>query len=569
MNSLTRTMKNFAQNRWILRCAPILIAAITLCALQTLVLAQTRQSGTTRGELRFPSYSQAKPASPALQEPHLERSIVFDLGPGGKLSVQDSAFKVGSAALEPSSLPFFNALAKYLIQRPDLQIEIRGHASSEGDPVKNQRLSEERAEMAKQYLVEKFDILPSRIRTRGFGDKQPIKSNSNEEGRSQNRRVEIVGVNPSSETPLTSETGKAAEGIGKVSLVQNKVQLRAPWELDFHTAKLNSAVHEYHRISTGDNSRAEITFNEGTKIVVTENTTLTILSSGRERAAGKPQENVRLYNGNLFVKLQGGGVANKLTVQTADSKVEFDSSNAGSVNVDSSGNRSTVSVFEGKSARVNLINAGDSTIEVKGGYGLSLSGDGAQTVRRIPPTPELLSPVAELAAVLMIPSPVFFKWRSAEQDARLEIARDASFSSIVYEQMFRRVDSVSMNLDSGTYYYRLTALDNLGIQSKPVEGVLQVGGGSVRPIFQPTGFFLLLAAAAALWVSFLINTPFQSRYVSAYAIENNALRFNFTENPRYLTYRLFGGWTLDHRSFLLLLRSLAFISALIGVYILV
>ncbi|MCU0427209.1 MAG: OmpA family protein [Candidatus Kapabacteria bacterium] len=501
--------------------------------------------------------------------PNPVRIIAFDLGPGGKLSVQDSAFKVGSAALEPTSLPFFNALGEYLIARPDLEIEIRGHASSEGDAAKNMQLSNERAASAKQYLVQTYGILPSRIQTKGFGDRSPIKSNTDEKGRSQNRRVEIVGISSVTQKALTTETGQAAEGIGNLTDMDGKVQLRAPWELAFHNARSADEVHEYHRINTGENSRAEITFKDKSKIQISENTSMQILSPDRDRAADKPQENVRLIKGNLFVKLNGqSNAADKFLVKTDESAIEFDRDNAGKISVDSN-KRATVSVFEGGNARVRMNSASgnDSTIEVESGFGFSMQGaGGAGTIRRIPATPELIAPDPAFAGLLAIPSPVIFQWQRRAPMTRLEIANDEAFTSLVYRHVFQNGDSVSMRLDSGNYYYRIASIDEYGIESKPIEGTLTVAGSGKSVVFRASAFIMFLLAIALIWGSILVNTPFQARYIQAFSVSDGNLQFDYARNANYLLYRL-RNYTLDHRSLLLIMRSIAALLILVAMYI--
>ena len=542
------------------------VCGVLFCFSADNLRAQIGATSKQQPQMRVPQIgnapAQSRPQAvpqPSVQ-PSAQRVIAFDLGPGGKLSVQDSAFKVGSAALEPNSLPFFNALGEYLMARPDLEIEIRGHASSEGDAAKNLQLSKERAEGAKKYLMERFGILPGRIRTQGFGDSRPLKSNTDEKGRSQNRRVEIVGVSSVTQQALTTESGKAAEGIGKISTIQNKVQLRAPWELDFHTARSNDAVYEYHRINTGENSRAEITFTDNSKIQISENTSMLIYSPSKDRASDKPQENVRLFNGNMFVKLNGKG----MVVKTSGSAIEFDSTNAGNVTVDSN-QRSTVSVFEGSNAKIKLgSGASDSTVEVEKGFGFSMQG-GNNTVRRIPAMPELLAPDRALAELIAVPSPVLFQWIHRASLTRLEVANDPSFTSLVYRHVFQTGDSVSMRLDSGQYYYRIASIDDYGIESKPIEGVLMIAGTGKGFVFRAMGFAMFVFAAVLLWVSILINTPFQARYINSWAVEGNNLQFTFTENMNHLMYRI-RSYALDHRSLLLIMRSIAALSALIATY---
>ena len=76
---------------------------------------------------------------------------------------------------------------------PNMVIEIRGHTdslNSTGDPNYNLKLSQRRADAVKQALVRK-GISADRIQTIGYGEKQPIADNKNEEGRALNRRTEF------------------------------------------------------------------------------------------------------------------------------------------------------------------------------------------------------------------------------------------------------------------------------------------------------------------------------------------------------------------------------------------
>ena len=69
-------------------------------------------------------------------------------------------------------------------------IDVYGHTDSTGAAAYNQRLSERRAAAVALYL-ESRGVQAARVATRGFGMTQPIASNETEEGRAQNRRVEI------------------------------------------------------------------------------------------------------------------------------------------------------------------------------------------------------------------------------------------------------------------------------------------------------------------------------------------------------------------------------------------
>lgn len=69
---------------------------------------------------------------------------------------------------------------------------IEGHTDNVGDDAANQKLSEERAEAVKDYLVKNCQVAAERLGTVGFGSSKPIADNANEEGRAKNRRVELV-----------------------------------------------------------------------------------------------------------------------------------------------------------------------------------------------------------------------------------------------------------------------------------------------------------------------------------------------------------------------------------------
>jgi OmpA-OmpF porin, OOP family len=75
-------------------------------------------------------------------------------------------------------------------ERADVKVEIAGHTDAVGAEEYNQRLSEQRAESVKAYLVE-HGVDASRISVTGYGEAQPRASNDTVEGRRLNRRVEV------------------------------------------------------------------------------------------------------------------------------------------------------------------------------------------------------------------------------------------------------------------------------------------------------------------------------------------------------------------------------------------
>jgi outer membrane protein OmpA-like peptidoglycan-associated protein len=68
-------------------------------------------------------------------------------------------------------------------------IEVAGHTDNVGNPQNNAKLSKERAEAIRQYLLQTYGLPPTSVVAQGYGDSQPIASNDTAEGREANRRV--------------------------------------------------------------------------------------------------------------------------------------------------------------------------------------------------------------------------------------------------------------------------------------------------------------------------------------------------------------------------------------------
>jgi outer membrane protein OmpA-like peptidoglycan-associated protein len=100
-------------------------------------------------------------------------------------------FQVGSAKLKSSARPILDKAAQALLRYADLNVEIGGHASSEGDDDYNMALSQDRVETVREYLINK-GVDPDRLTARGFGETRPIADNETEQGRKANRRVEFI-----------------------------------------------------------------------------------------------------------------------------------------------------------------------------------------------------------------------------------------------------------------------------------------------------------------------------------------------------------------------------------------
>ena len=99
-------------------------------------------------------------------------------------------FAYDDAAVQPQFQPTLNEVAATLAQYPKTYIDVLGHTDSDGSDIYNQGLSERRAQSVAAYLSA-HSVQSARIATRGYGETQPIASNTTTEGKAQNRRVEI------------------------------------------------------------------------------------------------------------------------------------------------------------------------------------------------------------------------------------------------------------------------------------------------------------------------------------------------------------------------------------------
>ncbi|MGM0535322.1 MAG: OmpA family protein [Pseudomonadota bacterium] len=100
-------------------------------------------------------------------------------------------FGFDSSDLTSSARNALDDVASVLQQYPDTLVNIAGHTDSTGDASYNQRLSERRAESVGSYLAQ-TGVARNRLNMRGYGEDQPVASNDSEQGRSQNRRVEVT-----------------------------------------------------------------------------------------------------------------------------------------------------------------------------------------------------------------------------------------------------------------------------------------------------------------------------------------------------------------------------------------
>lgn len=110
---------------------------------------------------------------------------------GSAIVLENIFFEFNKTALLPESYNELNKVVQFMLEEDIDKIEIAGHTDSEGSDTYNQKLSEGRAAAVVNYLASQgVDI--NRMSAVGYGETRPIDTNTTEEGRAQNRRVEFV-----------------------------------------------------------------------------------------------------------------------------------------------------------------------------------------------------------------------------------------------------------------------------------------------------------------------------------------------------------------------------------------
>jgi OOP family OmpA-OmpF porin len=116
---------------------------------------------------------------------------VDDQGCPIRIELRGVNFRYDSDELTPQAQDILDGVVEMLLSANETRdIEVQGHASSEGSSQHNMKLSQRRAQSVVSYLKSKG--LTNQLYPKGYGEDYPIADNSTEEGRSKNRRVQLV-----------------------------------------------------------------------------------------------------------------------------------------------------------------------------------------------------------------------------------------------------------------------------------------------------------------------------------------------------------------------------------------
>ncbi|HEX8060007.1 MAG TPA: OmpA family protein [Cyclobacteriaceae bacterium] len=109
---------------------------------------------------------------------------------GKVMNLDNLIFGLGKAKIEPGSFAELDEVVKMLQTYPKMVIQLEGHTDTKGDPRQNMRLSQERVDAVKDYLIGK-GVNKNKVKTKAFGGTQPLSRTDTEEAHRMNRRVNV------------------------------------------------------------------------------------------------------------------------------------------------------------------------------------------------------------------------------------------------------------------------------------------------------------------------------------------------------------------------------------------
>lgn len=106
--------------------------------------------------------------------------------------LENLEFPTNSAEITPDAYGKLDYIAGFLMKYPFITLRVEGHTDATGDPAYNRKLSQQRAENIRTYLLQVTGLPPEQIIAKGYGPDRPLLPNTTEENRARNRRVEFV-----------------------------------------------------------------------------------------------------------------------------------------------------------------------------------------------------------------------------------------------------------------------------------------------------------------------------------------------------------------------------------------
>ncbi|MFO7844523.1 MAG: OmpA family protein [Bacteroidales bacterium] len=121
-------------------------------------------------------------------------TMANDIDDKGSVRIYGIYFDTDKATIKKKSESTLAEIASLLDEKPELNLGVVGHTDATGSEEHNMDLSKQRAEAVVEFLASEHRISEERLIPKGVGPWAPVASNDDEDGRAQNRRVELVEI---------------------------------------------------------------------------------------------------------------------------------------------------------------------------------------------------------------------------------------------------------------------------------------------------------------------------------------------------------------------------------------
>jgi lipid-binding SYLF domain-containing protein len=265
---------------------------------------------------------------------------------------------------------------------------------------------------------------------------------------------------------------------GTIARIRRTVQMRASSELAWSGASVGRAVHTDDAIQTLAEASAVIKVKDQGDISIGENSLVVFEATASDAFLAARTAVASVTRGALTGHLKSGADSDALGIRLPNATVRLQGAAPGQaaafdlrVNRDQS---ASIVILQGKAQ----VRARNGLSRLASGEGIQISADGRRAdVQSIPGTPALVEPAADQVIVYHKARPaVLFRWQSAApvDDYRFVLARDRDFRDTLVDEHLTDARYTRAGLDTGDYYWRVTARHGW-LESSPTDiGVVHV-----------------------------------------------------------------------------------------------
>ena len=121
-----------------------------------------------------------------------DKTFNFETMPiSSRIQFSNMEFDNGKSDIKPEMFADLDKIINFLMDNPAIQLHIEGHTDSDGNPELNRKLSQDRADAIRSYLIDFGNVDAIRIQATGYGSSKPIVNEKNAQDKKLNRRVEF------------------------------------------------------------------------------------------------------------------------------------------------------------------------------------------------------------------------------------------------------------------------------------------------------------------------------------------------------------------------------------------